>query len=87
VERLALSKTLVRAIELIAGIAGLVLIGADWIIFPVLGLGQSWWRLVGLGSGFILVLLAIRIEQTLKQRKVEAQEMNAVTERGNGAAI
>lgn len=76
---------LLRTVALIAGMAGVALMGVDWIIFPAFGLGQSWWRLVGPGAGFMLIVLAIRLECHLKQLKAEAR-MNDPGKRGNGAA-
>lgn len=80
-------RMLLRAVAVIAGIVGVALIGADWIIFPALGLGQSWWRLAGLGAGFILIVLAIRLERHLKQLGIDARHLNNADKRGNGAAI
>jgi hypothetical protein len=55
----------------IAGIAGLALVGFDWLIFPLLDLGQSLWRLVGVVVGLGLIYMGGYLERRVRRPGVE----------------
>lgn len=56
-------ERLLYGIRLGAWVAGLALVALDWLFFPLIGLGQSWWRLVGVIVGCLLIVFAAWLER------------------------